>query len=49
MLVIQGNRSDKELQALHREMDIMHTLTHPNIITMIETFDSDDHVRCDMM
>jgi serine/threonine protein kinase len=43
----QGNRSDKELSTLHREMDIMRTLDHPNIIKMIDAFDTKDDVSAE--
>ena len=43
--IFQGNRSEAELLALHREMEIMRSLAHPNIITLVDAFDVDNHVR----
>uniref|UniRef100_A0A5F8GTI9 Serine/threonine-protein kinase 36 n=1 Tax=Monodelphis domestica TaxID=13616 RepID=A0A5F8GTI9_MONDO len=37
-------RSDKELRNLHREIEIMRGLRHPNIIQMLDSFETDKEV-----
>ncbi|KAL4608625.1 serine/threonine-protein kinase 36 isoform X1 [Arapaima gigas] len=37
-------RSDKELRSLRREIDIMRGLRHPNIILLLDSFDTEQEV-----
>lgn len=37
-------RSEKELMTLRREIEIMQGLKHPNIITLLDSFDTDNEV-----
>ena len=37
-------RSEKDLRNLRREIEIMRTLHHPNIIEMLDSFETDKEV-----
>lgn len=38
-------RSEKELKNLQREIEIMRGLHHPNIVQMLDSFETDKEVR----
>lgn len=38
-------RSEKELKNLQREIEIMRGLHHPNIIQMLDSFETDKEVK----
>lgn len=38
-------RSQKELKNLQREIEIMRGLHHPNIVQMLDSFETDKEVR----
>lgn len=37
-------KSEKELRLLRREIDIMRTLQHPNIVRMVDSFETQTQV-----
>ena len=41
----KSNRSEKELQNLQREIEIMRPLTHKNIVTMLDSFETEREVH----
>lgn len=38
-------RSEKELRSLKREIDIMRDLRHPNVILLLDSFETEREVR----
>jgi fused-like protein len=38
-------RSEKELKSLQREIDIMRSLEHPNIIKLLDSFETPQEVK----
>lgn len=42
--IIEKNQAADELQLLQREIDIMHKLRHPNIISLEEVFDEPENI-----
>lgn len=43
--ISKTNRKASELKKLHYEIDLMKGLKHPNIITMLDSFETDEEVR----
>ena len=41
----KSNRSEKELRNLQREIEIMRPLTHKNIVTMLDSFETEREVH----
>lgn len=42
--ISKEGRSDKELKNLRKEIDIMRHLKHPNIVQMIDSFETEKEV-----
>jgi len=42
--ISKQGRSEKELKNLRKEIDIMRNLRHPNIIQMLDSFETDKEV-----
>lgn len=42
---LQLNRTPKEIEGLRREYKILHGLSHPNIIKMLDSFETDYEVQ----
>lgn len=43
-IISKGDKKKEELQLLQREIDIMHKLASPNIITLEEVYETDDTI-----
>ncbi len=43
-IITKLDKKKEELQLLQREIDIMHKLASPNIITLEEVYESDDTI-----
>ncbi len=41
----KANRLEKELRSLQREIDIMRRLKHKNIVSLLDSFETDKEVR----
>jgi len=44
-IISKADKKQEELQLLQREIDIMHKLSHPNIITLEEVFENDSSIN----
>lgn len=42
--ISKEGRSEKELKNLRKEIDIMRHLKHPNIVQMLDSFETDKEV-----
>ena len=43
--ITKTGRKERELRLLNREIDIMQGMNHPNIIRMLDTFETPSQVR----
>ena len=43
--IAKKGRSSKDLTNLQREIDIMRTLHHPNIIALLDSFETEEEVN----
>lgn len=43
--ISKGGRSEKELQHLRREIEIMRGLKHPHIVQLLDSFETPSEVR----
>jgi serine/threonine protein kinase len=44
LFLLQRGRSDKELRSLRQEFEIQQHLHHPNIIQMLDSFETENEV-----
>jgi len=42
--ISKTKKPEKEVKSLRREIDIMRSLSHPNIVQMLDSFDTDHEV-----
>lgn len=43
-IIEKGDKKEEELQLLQREIDIMHKLSNPHIITLEEVYETSDTI-----
>lgn len=46
IFLLQRGRSEKELRSLRQEFEIQQHLHHPNIIQMLDSFETENEVIC---
>lgn len=46
IFLLQRGRSEKELGSLRQEFEIQQHLHHPNIIQMLDSFETENEVIC---